>query len=167
MEIQVRPSGFVEWGKKRVRCALGRAGVTPNKREGDHATPAGRYALREVLYRADRLEPPLSPLPCRPVATNMGWCDDPAEAQYNTLVFLPHSGRHEELWREDAVYDVIVVLGYNDRPPVPNRGSAIFMHVARPDFAPTEGCVAMALSDLVDLLADCEPESFVNVNRPV
>ena len=91
----------------------------------------------------------------------------PAEAQYNTLVFLPHSGRHEELWREDAVYDVIVVLGYNDRPPVPNRGSAIFMHVARPDFAPTEGCVAMALSDLVDLLADCEPESFVNVNRPV
>ena len=167
MEIQVRPGGFVEWREKRVRCALGRAGVTPDKREGDHATPAGRFALRGVMYRTDRLEPPPCRLPCRPIAPNMGWCDDPADAQYNTLVFLPHSGRYEDLWREDTVYDVIVVLGFNDRPPVPDRGSAIFMHVARPDYAPTEGCVALALKDLLDLLADCEPESFVTISPPV
>ncbi|MBL6927919.1 MAG: L,D-transpeptidase family protein [Rhodospirillales bacterium] len=163
MEIQVHPDGLIEWGTRRVRCALGRSGVTLNKREGDGATPAGRFALREVMYRADRLEPLPPPLPCRTIAPDMGWSDDPAHLEYNKLVFLPHAGGHEKLWREDALYDIVVVLGYNDRPPKPNLGSAIFMHVAKADFSPTEGCVALAKADLLTLLAECEPETFLNV----
>ncbi len=166
MEIQVQPDGFVEWAEQRVRCALGRSGVALNKREGDGATPAGRFALREVMYRADRLEPPPPPLPCRPIAPDMGWSDDPTDAAYNTLVFRPHAGGHEELWRDDAAYDIIVVLGYNDRATKPGLGSAIFMHVAKPGYPPTEGCVALARNDLLALLADCEAETFVTINPP-
>lgn len=166
MEILVQPDGFITWGERRVRCALGRSGVSLNKREGDGATPAGRFALREVMYRADRLEPPPPPLPCRPITADMGWSDDPTHIEYNKLVLLPHGGGHEKLWREDAIYDIIVVLGYNDHPPRPNLGSAIFMHVARPDYSSTQGCVALAKADLLALLADCEPETFVNITAP-
>ena len=167
MEIYVQPDGFIQWKDRRARCALGRSGVTLNKHEGDGATPAGRFALREVMFRADRMEQPPPPLLCRPIARDMGWSDDPADTEYNKLVFLPHAGGHEELWREDGIYDIIVVLGYNDHPPKPNLGSAIFMHIAKPDYSPTEGCVALAKDDLLALLADCETETYLSVTAPV
>jgi L,D-peptidoglycan transpeptidase YkuD (ErfK/YbiS/YcfS/YnhG family) len=109
--------------------------------------------LRRVLYRADRVARPVSAVPVEPLAPNDGWSDDPAHPDYNRMIRLPHPARHEALWRDDGVYDIIGVLGWNDQPMVRDRGSAIFLHVARPDFAPTEGCVALALPDLRDLLA--------------
>jgi L,D-peptidoglycan transpeptidase YkuD (ErfK/YbiS/YcfS/YnhG family) len=150
----VSPDGWVEFGSRRYRAALGRGGVRADKREGDGATPAGMLPLRRVLFRADRVPPPRSALPREPIAPDDAWCDDVAQADYNRLVRLPHSGRHEALWRADSVYDVIGVLGWNDMPVERGRGSAIFVHNARPDFAPTEGCVALEQSDLVVLLAD-------------
>jgi L,D-peptidoglycan transpeptidase YkuD (ErfK/YbiS/YcfS/YnhG family) len=123
------------------------------KREGDGATPAARLALRRVLYRADRVPAPACALAVEPLAPEDGWCDDPADRAYNRPVRLPFDGRHEALWRADAVYDIIGILGWNDDPVERGRGSAIFLHLARPDFSPTEGCVALAEPDLRRVLA--------------
>jgi L,D-peptidoglycan transpeptidase YkuD (ErfK/YbiS/YcfS/YnhG family) len=144
-------------------CALGRAGITGDKREGDHATPRGLLVMREAFYRADRLARPLIRLPIRPLEPHDGWCDDPLDRCYNRPVRHPYPASAERLWREDHLYDLIVVLGHNDQPPVPGRGSAIFLHVARPDFGPTEGCVALQLEDLLALLQSPEPPVALDV----
>jgi L,D-peptidoglycan transpeptidase YkuD (ErfK/YbiS/YcfS/YnhG family) len=145
--------GKLVMGRLVCRAALGRAGITPHKQEGDSATPAGLLPLRKILYRADRLARPASVLPTEPIAPEDGWCDDPAHRDYNRQIRTPHEARHEQLWRRDAIYDLIAVLGWNDAPVQRKAGSAIFLHVARPDFAPTEGCIALALPDLLTLLA--------------
>lgn len=157
MDVLVEAKGWLTWPSRRVRCALGRGGVRADKREGDGATPAGAFPLREVWYRPDRASPPATALPLRTIGAADGWCDDPRDPSYNRPVRLPYAGRHERLWREDTLYDVLAVIGYNNDPPEPGRGSAIFLHLARPDFSATEGCVALALPDLLSLLADCRP----------
>jgi L,D-peptidoglycan transpeptidase YkuD (ErfK/YbiS/YcfS/YnhG family) len=138
---------------RTFRCALGRGGIRPGKEEGDGATPTGLLPLRRVLYRADRLTAPACAVPVEPIGPQDGWCDDPADPAYNRPVRLPYPGRHEALWRADHVYDIVGVLGWNDDPVLRGRGSAIFLHLARPDHAPTEGCVALDLPDLRALLA--------------
>ena len=145
--------GLLRLGRDTYRCALGRAGVVARKVEGDEATPAGLLPLRRVLFRADRLRPPACFVPVGPIGPDDGWCDDPAHSDYNRPVPLPHPARHERLWRDDAVYDVVGVLGWNDAPVERGRGSAIFLHVMRPDFGPTAGCVALPLPDLLQVLA--------------
>jgi L,D-peptidoglycan transpeptidase YkuD (ErfK/YbiS/YcfS/YnhG family) len=142
---------------------LGRNGIRDDKREGDGATPAGRFPLREVYFRADRLAAPWTSLPTSPVSPDLGWCDNPVDAAYNRPVRLPYAARHERLWRDDELYDLIVVIGYNDDPVEPGRGSAVFLHVARPDFAPTQGCVALPFTDLSDLLRECRPGDTIVV----
>lgn len=154
------------FGDRAWRCALGSAGITGNKREGDGATPTGRFPLRRVLYRPDRLEPPSTVLPLAPIDPADGWCDEPANVAYNRPVRLPYPARHERLWRDDGIYDVIAILGHNDDPPVAGRGSAIFLHVARPDYAPTQGCVALALPDLLAFLRAADARSHVCVESP-
>ncbi|WP_415454724.1 L,D-transpeptidase family protein [Acetobacter persici] len=140
-------------GHKVMSAVIGKNGLTQQKQEGDHATPIGIFPLRKVYYRADRLLKPKTILPVEPLSPRDGWCDDPASSDYNHFVRLPHPARHEQLWREDHVYDLIVVIGYNDNPAVPGRGSAIFMHLQRPDRSPTEGCLALTESDLRAVLA--------------
>jgi L,D-peptidoglycan transpeptidase YkuD (ErfK/YbiS/YcfS/YnhG family) len=139
--------------RDRWRCAIGRGGIRADKQEGDGATPRALLPLRRVLYRADRGPAPRCAVPVEPIGPTDGWCDDPADPAYNRPVTLPYAGRHEELWRADGVYDIIGVLGWNDEPVRRGRGSAIFLHVARPDYAPTEGCIALALPDLRAALA--------------
>ena len=153
MQALVHPDGRFVFGPRIYRAAIGRGGARADKQEGDGATPAGLLVLRRVLYRADRLAPPRCAVPLEPIAPDDGWCDDPASARYNRAVRLPFDAGHEQLWRADAVYDVIGVLGWNDDPPVRGRGSAIFLHVATPDVAPTAGCIALTLPDLLALLA--------------
>ncbi|HYG84661.1 MAG TPA: L,D-transpeptidase family protein [Azospirillum sp.] len=166
MEITVFADGRLVWPGGVLRCVLGRGGVRADKREGDGATPVGAYPLRRVLWRADRLDRPETALPTAPIALDDGWCDDPADPAYNRPVTRPYPASHEELWREDGVYDVIVVLGHNDDPVVPGLGSAVFMHVARPDGEPTAGCVALPLPDLLRLLKDCGPDTVLRVAEP-
>ncbi len=149
----VGSDGRVTLDRQQWRAALGRGGVRADKMEGDGATPRALLPLRRVLYRADRGPAPRTVVPIEPIAPTDGWCDDLAHRDYNRAVTLPHDGRHEALWRDDGVYDIVGVLGWNDAPTVRNRGSAIFLHVARPDYAPTEGCVALAVADLRALLA--------------
>jgi L,D-peptidoglycan transpeptidase YkuD (ErfK/YbiS/YcfS/YnhG family) len=148
----VHRDGRLVLGGLVFRAALGRTGVIGDKREGDGATPAGQLPLRRVFYRADRVRRPDCTVPVEPIAPTDGWCDDPAEADYNRMVRLPHDGTSEELWRQDGLYDLVCVLGWNDAPVRHDRGSAIFLHVARPDYAPTEGCIALALGDLQRVL---------------
>lgn len=140
-------------GDRHYRCAIGKNGITGDKKEGDGRTPTGTFALRECWYRADCFPAPETRLKLRGIQPDDGWCDDPAHPLYNRHVKLPFSASHEKLWRDDGVYDLIVPLGYNDAPVAPGRGSAIFLHVATPDYAPTEGCVALAKSDLLEVLA--------------
>jgi L,D-peptidoglycan transpeptidase YkuD (ErfK/YbiS/YcfS/YnhG family) len=136
----------------RFRAAHGRSGITARKQEGDGATPAGLLRLVRVLYRADRIKPPACAVPIEPIGPFDGWCDDMDDSAYNRPVRLPCLAGHEALWREDHVYDVIGVLDWNLDPIVKGRGSAIFFHAATPDYAPTAGCVALALPDALAAL---------------
>jgi L,D-peptidoglycan transpeptidase YkuD (ErfK/YbiS/YcfS/YnhG family) len=136
------------------QAAIGYGSVQPLKREGDGGTPLGRFPVRLVLYRADRMPRPRTPLPVRAIRATDGWCDDPTDRNYNRLITLPAVGSAEGLMRDDALYDLILVLGYNDRPRVKGKGSAIFVHLARPGYTPTDGCVAFSRRDLLAVLAE-------------
>lgn len=159
--MSVRPPGHMKWRGQTYRCAIGAAGIAATKREGDHASPLGCFALRRVLFRADRLDAPVTRLPVSALTEDAGWCDAPDAPTYNQQIVFPHAGSAEKLWRDDPLYDVIVVLGHNDSPVVPGCGSAIFLHVATPDYRPTEGCVALGLEDLLEVLADCDRQTQI------
>jgi len=154
--VVTRPAGpraVLTVGTTVVPCAIGRHGARIAKREGDGATPIGVFALRWLLYRADRMARPRTVLAARAVRRHDGWCDDPQSRRYNHPVFLPFAASHERLWRDDGRYDLVIGLGHNDRPVRPGHGSAIFLHVASPGLAPTAGCVALRGGDLRRLLA--------------
>jgi L,D-peptidoglycan transpeptidase YkuD (ErfK/YbiS/YcfS/YnhG family) len=166
MDIHVNADGTLRADGLQLRCALGRSGIRSDKAEGDGATPTGCFALRRVLYRPDRVDAPETALATLPIARSDGWCDAAGDPAYNRPVTLPYPASAETMWREDRLYDVVVVLGHNDDPPVAGLGSAIFMHVARPDYAPTEGCVALALPDLLTVLRQCAPGDRICVSAP-
>jgi L,D-peptidoglycan transpeptidase YkuD (ErfK/YbiS/YcfS/YnhG family) len=157
--------GFLDIGARRVRCALGKGGVKPaaDKREGDLASPAGVWPIRRVLYRPDRGEAPKTALPVAALSPDDGWCDAPADAAYNRPVKLPYPASAEAMWREDHLYDIVVVLGHNDDPPVAPLGSCVFLHLAREGYLPTEGCVAVTRADMEDLLATAKPGDAVEI----
>ena len=158
-------NGTLELSGRTIRCALGRSGVVAAvvKREGDGATPLGEWPIRRVLYRPDKGPPPATALPLQPMAPNDGWCDAPGDPAYNRPVALPYAASAEHLWRDDELYDRVVVLAHNDDPPVPGLGSCIFLHVARPGYGPTEGCVALARDDLDALLALAQPGDVLKI----
>jgi L,D-peptidoglycan transpeptidase YkuD (ErfK/YbiS/YcfS/YnhG family) len=158
------------WGARfrgrALPCAIGRGGIGDKRGEGDGITPVGRWPLRRVLYRADRLDKVETTLNCAAIGADDGWCDDPADPAYNRPIRLPYPASHEKMSRDDGLYDVVVVLGHNDDPVVPGAGSAIFLHVARDDYGPTEGCVALALGNLLTVLKTAQPGSAVDVRAP-
>jgi L,D-peptidoglycan transpeptidase YkuD (ErfK/YbiS/YcfS/YnhG family) len=157
--------GRAAWPGGEARAALGKGGLKPaiDKREGDGASPIGVWLLRRVLYRPDKAPPPRTALPVEAIAPDDGWCDTPLDPAYNRPVKLPHKTSAERMWRDDDVYDLVVVLGHNDDPVIPGAGSAIFLHLARPDYAPTEGCVALARADLEALLAQARPGDALEI----
>jgi L,D-peptidoglycan transpeptidase YkuD (ErfK/YbiS/YcfS/YnhG family) len=161
MDLIVGADGWARFGDARVRCALGPAGLVHDKREGDGATPIGAWPCRWLYFRPDRLAAPPTGLRRVALSPGDGWCDAPLDPHYNRPVRLPYPASAEALWREDGVYDLIVPLGYNDAPVEPGRGSAIFLHLARPDYAPTQGCVALSRADLLIFLAVAGPESRI------
>jgi len=144
-------------------CALGHAGVRADKREGDGATPAGRFALRAIRYRADRLTLPETRLAAAPIHKDDGWCDDPADPAYNRAVTLPYGASAENMWRADGLYDLLVILGHNDAPPVAGLGSAIFLHCASPELGETEGCVALPRDALLALVPRLGADMMIDI----
>lgn len=147
------------------RAALGRSGTAALKREGDGATPLGRFPIRQVLYRARRMPRPRTELPMRVIRAGDGWCEDPTDRNYNRLVKPSPRSRADRLTRIDHLYDLVLVLGYNDRPRVRGRGSAIFLHLARRGYSPTEGCIALSRRDLLVLLAQLRRGSAIVVTQ--
>lgn len=175
MDIFVKPTsenpsrGILKLGNKTYPCALGKGGISFEKQEGDHKSPVGKFRLRSVYYRYDKLDKPIySQVPMMALLKEDGWCDDPNDAAYNKAVMLPYHASAEELWRDDDLYDILVVLGYNDNPPITGKGSAIFMHVARDledhEFKGTEGCVSLKKDDLLELLPKLTTDTHLEIS---
>jgi len=160
-----RRRGTVLAGLSVIPCALGVAGIVAVKREGDGGSPRGTFRLREGVFRADRFRArPATALPLRATGPGDGWCDDARDRRYNRPIRLPCPGiSAERMWREDGLYDLVIDLDYNRGPIRPGRGSAIFLHVARPGYRPTEGCVALKRADLVRLLRRLGPTTRMRI----
>ena len=152
-------AGRLSWPTGSTRAAIGKGGIRTAKREGDLATPAGDFALLQAFYRADRVKPPATALQMRALEPNDAWIDDPRDANYNTFVHLPYPSHVERLWRQDEIYDLLVIVGYNLSPTVAGAGSAIFLHIARKTFSPTVGCVAIERRALLRILPLLGPGS--------
>jgi L,D-peptidoglycan transpeptidase YkuD (ErfK/YbiS/YcfS/YnhG family) len=150
-------------GPISLSCALGRAGTRRAKREGDGASPVARLRVLGGFYRADRIRRPPTLLRLAPIRPQDGWCDDPADRRYNRPVTRPYAASHEAMWRDDHVYDVVLDLAWNRGPIVRGRGSAIFLHLAKADFAPTAGCVAVQASAVRRLLERIGPDTIIEI----
>ncbi|MEC9345645.1 MAG: L,D-transpeptidase family protein [Pseudomonadota bacterium] len=161
--LRVLPDGRAEFLGVSFPCALGSGGVRRVKREGDGGTPVGRFPVRRLYWRPDRLDRPRTGLPVMPLRPSAGWCDDPASPAYNRPVVLPFAASHERMWRTDGLYDLVLVIGHNDRPAVPGHGSAVFVHVAAPGFTPTAGCVAFTPPDLLAIVGELAPGDRVRI----
>jgi L,D-peptidoglycan transpeptidase YkuD (ErfK/YbiS/YcfS/YnhG family) len=145
------PRGWFSAGFTSLPCAVGGTAVSHRKREGDLASPAGQFHLLGGFYRSSAPRP-AAPWTLRKIAAADGWCDDPRSPSYNRPTRLPSRYSCEQLWRNDGLYDLVLILDYNLSPRRAGRGSAIFLHCARPDFAPTAGCIALKTSELRKLL---------------
>ena len=167
LRVRRRPGdptrGVLVAGPLAVPCALGRSGVRVGKREGDGATPFGLIRLVRAFYRPDRGPPPWTGLPLERLRPKDGWCDDPAARRYNRRVARPCRASHEAMWRDDALYDVVIETDWNRSPAIPGRGSAIFMHIARDGFRPTEGCVAVSAAAMRRLLPRLGPGTVLDI----
>ena len=156
-----RTRGWLIAGPLAIPVALGRGGILANKREGDGGTPRGRFRLVRLWWRPDRGTRPRTSLPVRPITRNDAWCEDPADRHYNRPIKMS-GGDH--LWRDDHLYDLMIEIDHNTRPRIAGRGSAVFIHVARPEFAPTAGCVALEKSLLRRLLGSLGPRTTVEIH---
>lgn len=155
--------GWAAIGRLRFPCALGRSGRRAIKREGDGATPVGAFAVRRAFYRPDRLLRPQTRLPLRSLDPRDGWCDAVGDRNYNRKVTHPYPASAEHMWRQDHLYDLVIVLDHNERPRVQGGGSAVFIHVARPGYEPTAGCIAFERHHLLRLMKLLQPGATVQI----
>ena len=156
--------GWLSGGPLVLPVALGRGGIKANKREGDGATPRGIYRLKRLWWRADRHPRPPTRLPVQRITPDDGWCENPTDRHYNRRIKVPPKSKADRLARKDNLYDFILELDHNTRPRIAGRGSAVFIHVARPGFTPTAGCVALNISVLRRLLARLGPRTKIMVD---
>ena len=167
LSVRVRPGnraqGWLAAGPQRIAVALGRGGIRADKREGDGGTPRGTFRLVRLWWRADRHPRPRSLLPTRRISPDVAWCEDPRARGYNRPFRRAHDQAGDRLWRDDRLYDFIVEIDHNARPRIAGRGSAVFIHVARPGLRPTAGCIALALPHLRWLLGRVGPRTRIVV----
>jgi L,D-peptidoglycan transpeptidase YkuD (ErfK/YbiS/YcfS/YnhG family) len=156
--------GWLIAGPLALPVALGRGGIKANKREGDGGTPRGTFRLKRLWWRGDRVARPLTHLPVRPITGSDGWCEDPADRRYNRPIRLSKDQPGDRLRRDDRLYDFIIEIDHNTRPRVAGRGSAVFVHLARPNRGPTAGCVALDARDLQRLLARLGPRTRIDIH---
>lgn len=168
LDLRARPGdrrqGWLSAGGHYIRVAIGRSGIKANKREGDGATPAGRYRLVRLWWRADRIRRPRTMLPARRLRAVDGWCEDPSDRRYNRPVRILPGQPGDRLWRADALYDLIIEIDHNQRPRVGGRGSAVFVHVARADLSPTAGCISLPIAALRRLIARLGPTTTLTIH---
>jgi L,D-peptidoglycan transpeptidase YkuD (ErfK/YbiS/YcfS/YnhG family) len=167
LRVRTRPAartrGVLLAGPLALPVVLGRAGIKANKREGDGGTPRGRFRLVRVWWRADRWPRPHTLLPVRPIGPHDGWCEDPADRLYNRPIQVPEGSKADRLARADRLYDFIIELDQNTRPRIAGRGSAVFVHIARDNFGPTAGCVALESQSLRRLLSRLSAKTRIEI----
>lgn len=132
----------------KLRCSIGKRGISINKKEGDGKTPCGNFKVKYILYRKDRIQNLKSKLKKKIIKKNMGWCDDPKSKYYNQLITFPFKYSAEKLWLKENTYDIILIIDYNSNPIIKNKGSAIFLHIAKKKYQSTNGCVAVSKKDI-------------------
>jgi len=162
--IIINKSGHLKYKNLKFRCSLGKAGIGKKKREGDNVTPTGTFKIVKIYYRSDRVKKISSKLRLIEITKNMGWCDDPNSKNYNKLINLPSKYSHEKLFKKNNIYNVIVVLNYNMKPVIKNKGSAIFIHIAKKNYRPTQGCIALKKNDLLKLLSKIRKNIKIKIN---
>jgi L,D-peptidoglycan transpeptidase YkuD (ErfK/YbiS/YcfS/YnhG family) len=162
--IIINKSGYLKYKNLKFRCALGKAGIGKKKIEGDSITPRGKFNIVKIYYRSDRVKKISSKYRLIKISKNMGWCDDPNSKKYNQLINLPTKYTHEKLYRKDNVYDLLVVLNYNMKPIIKNKGSAIFIHISRQNYKKTSGCVAIKKPHLIKLIKTIKKNTKVVIN---
>ena len=162
--IIINKSGYLKYKDFKFKCALGKAGVGKKKIEGDNITPKGTFSIIKIYYRSDRIKKISSKYKLIKIIKTMGWCDDPKSKQYNQLIRLPNKYKHEKLYRKDNIYDLILVLNYNTRPILKNKGSAIFIHIATKNYKKTAGCIALKKKHLIRLVEKVNKKTKVNIN---
>ena len=154
---------YLTYNKLKIKCAIGKKGIGIKKKEGDLITPIGQFKIKYILYRKERVKISTK-LKKIIIKKNMGWCDDPKSSDYNKLVKLPFAYSHEKLFRKDNIYDIILILNYNMSPVKKNKGSAIFIHIAKKDFKKTEGCVAIRKPSLIKLVKEMNSNTKVKIS---
>ncbi len=156
---------FLTYGNYKAKCALGKRGIGNKKKEGDLITPKGKFKIKYILYRKDRIKKIQSKIKKIVIKKNMGWCNDSNSLSYNKIITLPFPYRFERLYKINNIYDIVVVLNYNMSPIIKNKGSAIFIHVARKNYKKTEGCVALKKKDLLKILGIIKRNTQVKIEN--
>jgi L,D-peptidoglycan transpeptidase YkuD (ErfK/YbiS/YcfS/YnhG family) len=159
-----RARGILRFRGTAIPVALGRGGIKANKFEGDGATPRGCFRLVRLWWRADRMRRPITRLPARAIRDDDGWCEDPEDRRYNRAIKLSPSAIGDRLKRDDPLYDLVIELDHNTRPRMKNRGSAVFIHIARPGVTPTAGCVALRVGELRRLLPRLDSGTRISIS---
>ena len=161
--IVINKSGYLKYKNLELKCTLGKSGIGIKKREGDNITPKGTYKIVNIFYRKDRIKKISSKFRLIKITKKMGWCDDPDSKYYNQLIKLPTEYSHEKFFRRDNLYDLVLVLNYNMRPIIKNKGSAIFIHVAKKN-KKTAGCIALSKIDLINLIKQIDKKTKIKIN---
>ena len=162
--IIIKKSGYLKYKNLKFRCALGRGGVKKKIMEGDNITPEGIFKITKIYYRHDKIKKIKTLIKKIKIKKNMGWCDDPNSPFYNKLINLPTKYSHEKLYRNDNLYDLIVVLSYNTNPIIKNKGSAIFLHIAKNSYEKTKGCIAIKKKHLIEIICKIKKNTKIKIN---
>ena len=162
--IIINKSGYLKYKNLKFKCALGKAGIGNKKAEGDNITPKGIFRILKIYCRKDRIKKITSQFRPIKISKDMCWCDDPKSRKYNQLIKLPTKYSNEKLFKKNNIYDLIMVLNYNMKPTIKNRGSAIFIHVAKKDYKRTAGCIALKKSHLLKLIKKIKKKTKVIIN---
>jgi L,D-peptidoglycan transpeptidase YkuD (ErfK/YbiS/YcfS/YnhG family) len=162
--IIINKSGYLKYNDIKFKCALGKSGIGKKRIEGDNITPKGTFKIIKIYYRKDRIKKINSVFKIIEIKKDMGWCDDPESKKYNQLIKLPSKYRHEKLFRNDRIYDLIIVLNYNMSPVIKNKGSAIFIHIAKNNYNKTKGCIALKKKDLIEIVSKIKRDTKIIIN---
>jgi L,D-peptidoglycan transpeptidase YkuD (ErfK/YbiS/YcfS/YnhG family) len=162
--IIIKKTGYLQYKNLKFRCALGKAGIKKKEKEGDNVTPKGKFKITSMYYRPDRIKNIITAIKKIKIKKNMGWCDDPDSHFYNQQISLPNKFSHEKLYRNDNLYDLILVLNYNANPIIKNKGSAIFIHIAKRNYKKTKGCIALKKKDLIELISKIKKNTKIKIN---
>ena len=162
--IIVKKSGYLKYKNLKFRCALGRAGIKKKEKEGDNVTPKGIFKIIKMYYRPDKIKNIKTNIKKIKIKKNIGWCDDPSSRFYNQQINLPSKFSYEKLYRNDNLYDLILVLNYNTNPIIENKGSAIFVHIAKKSYTKTKGCIALKKKHLIELISIIKKNTKIRIN---